>query len=67
MQQRALGYELDDIVLYAEQGPLTTEFQVKRTLTVTPSDTEFIDVVSQALEELNNRADEVARGSSSLA
>jgi hypothetical protein len=35
MQQWALGYELDDSVLYAEQGPHTTEFQVKRTLTVT--------------------------------
>jgi hypothetical protein len=62
MQQRALGYELDDIVLYAQQGPLSTEFQVKRTLSVTPSDAEFRDVVSQALEVLTKRADEVARG-----
>jgi len=62
MQQRALGYELDDIVLYAQQGPLSTEFQVKRTLSVTPSDAEFRDVVGQALEVLTKRADEVARG-----
>ena len=50
MQQRAFGYELDDIVLYAEQGRLTTEFQVKRTLTVHPVIPSFIDVVSQALD-----------------
>jgi hypothetical protein len=62
LQQRALGYVLDDIVLDAERGPLSTQFQVKRTLTVTPSDTEFVDVVSQALEALKDHAAEVARG-----
>ena len=62
MQQRALGYDLDDIVLYAESGPLTTEFQVKLTVTVTPSDREFLDFVSQALQVLEGQADEVARG-----
>jgi hypothetical protein len=62
LQQRALGYVLDDIVVHTERGPLSTQFQVKRTLTVTASDTEFGDVVSQALEVLNDHADEVARG-----
>jgi hypothetical protein len=62
MQQRALGYDLDDIVLYAERGPLATEFQVKRTVTITPSDVEFRDFVSQALHVLEEQADEVARG-----
>jgi hypothetical protein len=62
MQQRALGYDLDDIVLHAERGPLATEFQVKRTVTVTPSDGEFLDFVSQALHVLKEQADEVARG-----
>jgi hypothetical protein len=62
LQQRALGYVLDDIVVDAEEGQLCTQFQVKRTLGVTPSDLEFLDVVSQALEVLRDEADAVTRG-----
>jgi hypothetical protein len=41
---------------------LCTQFQVKRTWTVTASDGEFVDVVSKALGVLKHRAEEVQRG-----
>jgi len=66
LQQRALGYVLDDIVVHAELGPLSTQFQVKRSVTITPSDAEFVDVVDQALEVLSDHADEIARGEIAL-
>ncbi|MFC7482924.1 hypothetical protein ACFQX7_27090 [Luedemannella flava] len=49
LQQRALGHLLDDVVLTAEPGPspLCTEYQVKHTLSVTASDSPFVDVVVQ--------------------
>jgi hypothetical protein len=62
LQQRALGYVLDDIVVHAERGPVSTQFQVKRSVTITPSDAEFVDVVGQALVVLSEQADEVASG-----
>jgi hypothetical protein len=66
LQQRALGYVLDDIVVHAERGPVSTQFQVKRSVTITPSDAEFVDVVGQALKVLSEQADEVARGEIAL-
>src|SRR5262249_37909971 len=42
--------------------PLCTEYQVKRTLTVTASDTDFVAVVGQALHTLHDRGDRVACG-----
>jgi hypothetical protein len=49
-QQRGSGRPLDDVVIQAvnvDGSPATLEFQVKRTLTFTASDTEFKDVVAQ--------------------
>jgi hypothetical protein len=66
LQQRALGYVLDDIVVHAERGPVSTQFQVKRSVTITPSDAEFLDVVGQALVVLSDHADEVASGEIAL-
>jgi hypothetical protein len=66
LQQRAMGYDLDDIVVHAERGPVSTQFQVKRSVTITPSDAEFLDVVGQALKVLDEHADEVARGEIAL-
>src|SRR5215218_9709078 len=62
LQQRASGYVLDDIVVHAERGPVSTQFQVKLSVTITPSDAEFVDVVGQALVVLSEQADEVASG-----
>jgi hypothetical protein len=66
LQQRALAYVLDDIVVHAESGPVSTQFQVKQSVTITPSDAEFVDVVHQALKVLSEHADEVARGEIAL-
>ncbi|MFI7071863.1 hypothetical protein [Micromonospora sediminicola] len=64
LQQRVQGHLLDDIVLAAEPGPkaLSTEYQVKLTLTVAAGDPQFVSVVTQALHVLRDRADDVARG-----
>jgi len=68
LQQRVRGHLLDDIVMDGEPGPhpLCTEYQVKRTLTVTASDADFVAVVIQALHTLHERGDEVARGDLAL-
>jgi hypothetical protein len=66
LQQRAMGYVLDDIVVHADRGPVSTQFQVKRSVTITPSDAEFLDVVGQALKVLSEHGDEVARGEIAL-
>jgi hypothetical protein len=66
LQQRALGYVLDDLVVHGERGPLSTQFQVKRSVTITPSDVEFVDVVGQALQVLSDHIDEVAGGELAL-
>jgi hypothetical protein len=66
LQQRALGYVLDDIVVHAEPGPVSTQFQVKRSVNIAPSDVEFVDVVGQALKVLSENADEVERGEIAL-
>ena len=64
LQQRVHGHLLDDIVITAEPSPnaLCTEFQVKRTLTVTAGDSEFMAVVEQGLHVLHDRAGEIERG-----
>ncbi|MDZ5447759.1 hypothetical protein U2F26_34500 [Micromonospora sp. 4G57] len=64
LQQRVQGHLLDDIVLAAEPSPtpLSTEYQVKLTLTVTAKDPQFVSVVTQALHVLRDRADDIARG-----
>jgi len=61
-----MGYVLDDIVVHADRGPVNTQFQVKLSVTITPSDAEFLDVVGQALNVLSEHADEVARGEIAL-
>jgi hypothetical protein len=66
LQQRAMGYVLDDIVVHADRGPVNTQFQVKLSVTITPSDAEFLDVVGQALNVLSEHADEVAHGEIAL-
>ena len=55
LQQRVRGHLLDDIVVYGEAPPssLCTEFQVKRNLTATAGDEEFVDVITQALHRLS--------------
>jgi len=62
LQQRARGHLLDDIVVYAEGRSLYTEFQVKRTLQVTASDSPFVDTLVQALHVLEDRAALAASG-----
>jgi hypothetical protein len=66
LQQRVRGHLLDDIVVCGEPTSLRTEFQVKQKLSVTKADGEFIDVVTQALHVLHERADEVQRGDLAL-
>jgi tetratricopeptide (TPR) repeat protein len=61
LNQHVLGHLLDDIVVRGESGRLC-EFQVKRTVTVTASDGEFVDFLIQALQTLEDRKDEVLRG-----
>jgi hypothetical protein len=60
LQQRVRGHLLDDIVVYGEAPPssLCTEFQVKRSLTVTAGDEAFVDVITQALHRLSERREE---------
>ncbi|MEU0521242.1 hypothetical protein [Streptosporangium sp. NPDC006007] len=67
-QQLVTGHLLDDIVVYGEDAPngLCTEYQVKRTLKVTTSDKEFIDVLAQVLHTLSERRDAVACGELAL-
>jgi hypothetical protein len=62
LQQRARRHFLDDIVLYAERRSLYTEFQVKRTVQVTASDSPFVDTMVQALHTLEDRAELAASG-----
>ncbi|MEU7618771.1 hypothetical protein AB0B27_22115 [Micromonospora rifamycinica] len=66
LQQSARGHLLDDIVVYGEPGSVCTEFQVKRTLTVTATDADFVDVVTQALHVLRERDRDVERGELAL-
>jgi len=49
------GHLLDDIVLTAEPGPtpLCTGYHVKRRITATAGDDEFVSVVAQALHVLS--------------
>ncbi|MEV1172732.1 hypothetical protein [Nonomuraea sp. NPDC049784] len=67
-QQLIAGHLLDDIVVYGEDAPsgLCTEYQVKRTLKVTTSDDEFVDVLAQVLHTLSERGDTIARGELAL-
>ncbi len=60
LQQRVRGHLLDDIVVYGEAPPssLCTEFQVKRSLTVTAGDEAFVDVITQALHRLSERRED---------
>src|SRR5262249_16665124 len=49
-QQRASGRPLDDVIVEAtnaDGSPATLEIQAKRTLTFTPGDTEFKEVVER--------------------
>lgn len=62
LQQRVRGHLLDDVVVYGEGRSPCTEFQVKRTVTVTASDHEFVDMLSQALQVLKDREELVTRG-----
>ncbi|MEO3810783.1 hypothetical protein ABGB17_17425 [Sphaerisporangium sp. B11E5] len=64
LQQRVRGHLLDDIVVYGRQLPvaLYTEFQVKTSLTVSPRNHDFIDVITQALHVLDENAQGVALG-----
>jgi hypothetical protein len=62
LQQRVRGHLLDDVVVYGEGRSPYTEFQVKRTVTVTASDHEFVDMLSQALHVLKDREELVTRG-----
>jgi hypothetical protein len=62
LQQRARGHFLDDIVVHGESRSLSTEFQVKRTVQVTASDSPFVDTLVQALHTLEDRAELAASG-----
>lgn len=66
LQQGVRGNLLDDIVVRGGPGHLRTQFQVKRTLTVTKSDDEFVDVVAQALHALSTEPVAVASGDLAL-
>jgi hypothetical protein len=66
LQQRVRGHLLDDVVVYAEGRTPYTEFQVKRTLKVTASDSQFVDVLEQALHVLAEKEDLVASGKLAL-
>jgi hypothetical protein len=65
LNQHVLGHLLDDIVVHGESGTVC-EFQVKRTVTVTASDREFVDFLIQALQTLDDRKEEVSGGELAL-
>ena len=50
LQQRVRGHLLDDVVVYGSGRTPCTEFQVKRTVTVTAGDLEFVDVLTQRVD-----------------
>lgn len=56
LQQRVAGAVLDDVVLDADDprgGTQTVEYQVKRTLSVTAADPDFLDLVGRCWGELD--------------
>lgn len=62
LQQGVRGHHLDDIVIFGGSGSLRTEFQVKQTLTVTASDDEFAEVVTQGLHAIGGHLADVRSG-----
>ncbi len=64
LQQRPFGRSLDDISVQGHVGDIeiVTEYQVKRTVSIAPSNQVFVDVVGQCLGALDHDEDNIARG-----